>query len=242
MRSPEKIFHPTRFMSKAYYELLKPGIIYGNALVATAGFFFASHGHINWALFVFMLVGLSCIIGAACAVNNVLDHDMDARMERTKKRPTVTGEIPRMHALLCAAILAILGTFVLALYTTPLALGFSLAGLFIYVCLYTPLKPKSPSALFVGALAGAVPPVVGYTAVTNTFDQYALVLFVALYLWQIPHFLSIATYRYTEYASAGVPLYIQKEPSSTTKRRARMVFYFSLVVLLLACGALMLQR
>jgi len=230
-------------MIKTYYELMKPGIIYGNALVAVAGFFFASKGiPLNWLLLFAMLLGLSLIIGAGCVVNNVIDRKMDARMERTKTRATVTGKVSHRSALIFAVVLFVFGTLILAFHTNVLALVWALSGLFIYVCLYTPLKPKSALALFVGALAGAVPPVVGYVAVTNTFDHYALVLFIALYIWQLPHFLSIAMYRYGEYAAAGVPLFIKKEPSSSAKHKARIVFYLSLVVLLLGCLILIVQR
>jgi protoheme IX farnesyltransferase len=229
-------------MIKEYYELAKPGIVYGNAWPAIAGFFFASTGAIAWGVFFAMLMGLSFVIGSACALNNIHDRAIDARMERTKHRGVASGRIPRANALIFAIVLGLLGAALLGFYTTPLALYAALAGFGIYVFLYTPLKPKTPLALFVGAVAGATPPVVGYAAAANVYDWYALALFAALFVWQIPHFLSIAMYRYAEYAAAGVPLYIKKEPSEPAKRRARLVFYLSLVVLLFGCAALILQR
>ncbi|HVV14959.1 MAG TPA: protoheme IX farnesyltransferase [Candidatus Paceibacterota bacterium] len=229
-------------MIKSYYRLAKPGIIYGNALAAAAGFLFAAAGAVDWALFLAMLLGLSLIIGSGCVLNNIYDRDMDARMERTKNRAMATGAIPRKHALIYALVLGVMGGLLLVLYTTPLAFAFALGGFFVYVLLYTPLKSKSAFALFVGAVAGAVPPVVGYAAAANTFDAYAFWLFAALYVWQLPHFLAIATYRYSEYRAAGVPLLIAREPSARAKRWGRTVFYASLAVLLLACGALMLHR
>ncbi len=230
-------------MIKTYYELAKPGIIYGNALAAVAGFFFASRGlPLDWPLLVATVFGLACIIGSACVFNNVYDYEMDAKMERTKHRPSATGEISRRNATIFGFVLGFFGFSFLILYSSTMALFSALLGFFIYVFLYTPLKPKSAWALFVGAAAGATPPVVGYAAVTGMLDWYALALFGALYLWQLPHFLAIATYRYTEYAVAGVPLFITKEPSSRTKRRAKIVFYSSLVVLLLFCVVLILQR
>lgn len=229
-------------MIKNYYELVKPGIIYGNALVAATGFVFASGGYVDWKLFFAMLLGLSMVIGSACAFNNVYDRKMDARMDRTKRRPTVTGQISSINALVFAFGLGLLGAVVLGFFTTPLTLMWAFIGFFVYVVLYTPLKQKTPWALFVGAVAGATPPVVGYIAVTSMFDSAAWGLFIAMFLWQIPHFLAIATYRYSEYTAAGVPLFIRRESSAKTKRRARGVFYASLVVLLVACVVLMLQR
>jgi protoheme IX farnesyltransferase len=229
---------------KEYYELAKPGIIYGNALTATAGFFLASPESLAEAglLFATMLIGLSLIIASACVFNNYFDRDIDAKMERTKNRALAAGRIPAHRALTFAAILGLLGALVLWLYTTTLALGVALVGFGVYVFLYTPLKHKTPHALWVGAIAGATPPVVGYTAVTATLDWYALALFTFLFLWQIPHFLSIALYRHEEYQAAGIPLFIHKAPTEQTKRRARQVFFLSLVVLLLWCTALILQR
>ncbi len=229
-------------MTKTYYHLTKPGIIYGNSLVAVAAFFFASRGDVDWLLLLAMLGGLAFIIACGCVLNNIADRKMDAHMARTKKRAMVTGTISIPQALVFAVVLGLLGTFILGFYTNLLTLAVALLGLFVYAGLYTPLKPRSPFALFVGAFAGAVPPVAGYVAVTNMLDWYAVALFVALYLWQLPHFLAIAVYRYNEYTAAGVPLYIKKEPSERAKVVAKKVFRYSLVVLLLFCTALMLQR
>jgi protoheme IX farnesyltransferase len=229
-------------MIKTYYELAKPGIIYGNALPALAAFIFASSGPINWILLIATLVGLSLIIGSGCVFNNYADREIDARMERTKGRAFPAQHVSLKGALIYGVILGVVGILILFFLTTPLALGAAIVGFVVYVGIYTPLKPRSPYALFVGAIAGAVPPVVGYSAVTNTLDIYAVLLFAVLYLWQIPHFLAIATYRYSEYKAAGVPLFITSEPSDTAKQRARKIFLYSLVVLVVFCGALIFQR
>jgi len=229
-------------MIKTYYNLAKPGIIYGNALVAAAGFLFAARGHVDWFELFAMLLGLSFVIGSACVFNNIYDIDIDARMERTKGRAMVTGAVSRSYATLYALVLGVGGGILLGLYTTPQALAAALAGFTIYVLLYTPLKALTPWALFVGAAAGATPPMVGYLAVTGQLDWYAWALFIALYLWQLPHFMAIATYRWQEYTAAGVPLFIKSDPPPSAKRWGRIVFYASLVVLLLACAVLMLHR
>ena len=171
-----------------YYELTKPGIIYGNALTAVAGFFLASSQDIDWRLLLAAVLGLSFVIASACVFNNYVDREIDARMTRTSSRALAAGHISPHYALLFGLALLVLGILVLHYYTTPLALWVATFGFVVYVFLYTPLKPRSASALYVGAIAGATPPVVGYVAVTNTFDLYTLVLFAALYVWQIPHF------------------------------------------------------
>jgi heme o synthase len=225
-----------------YYRLTKPGIVYGNALVAVAGFLYASAGSVNWGLGISMLIGLSLIIMSACVLNNYFDRDIDGKMERTRTRALVAGDLLPKHALIFGVVLGLVGTAMLFFFTTVLALEVALVGWIVYVCMYTPLKRISPHALWVGAVAGATPPVVGYVAVTNTLDSTAWWLFLFLFIWQIPHFLAIATYRYEEYANAGVPLFIKKAPSGKAKRWGRIIFYASLVVLLAWCGALMLHR
>lgn len=238
----KKIYTLMWMYLKAYYELTKPGIIYGNALTAIAGFFFAAGGEVNWRLFLAMFFGLAFIIASGCVLNNIYDREIDARMARTKNRATVTGFIPLTHASIFAVVLGVSGAALLFFYTNTLTLGLALLGLFFYVCLYTPLKPRHPSALFVGAVAGAVPVLVGYTAVSHAVDVVALLLFAFMYAWQIPHFVAISFYKYSEYTAAGIPLYIHTEPSVEAKRRAKSVFLYSLVILLLFCAVLMLQR
>jgi protoheme IX farnesyltransferase len=229
--------------SRAYYELTKPGIIYGNALSALAGFFFASRaGEIDWKLLLAMVFGLSFIIASSCVLNNIYDRDIDSKMERTKTRATVTGAISPTNAALFAIVLVVAGAALLYFFTNLLTLRVALLGFFFYVCLYTPLKKRSPTALFVGAVAGAVPVVVGYVAVASALDFYAWILFAFMYAWQIPHFLAISVYKYNDYFAAGIPLYVRREPSIRAKKRAKTIFLYSLVILLLFCAALMLSR
>lgn len=229
--------------ARAYYELGKPGLVYANILSAIAGFFVASlHTSLSIDVLLGVVFGLGLIIASACAINNYFDQEIDARMERTKMRALPAGLLSNTQVVLFGATLGLVGAGILFWLTTFVALGVAVFGWVSYVALYTPLKPRHPSALFVGAIAGAVPPVVGYSAVTGTLDWYAGALFAALYIWQIPHFLAIAMYRYTDYASAGVPLLVKREPSERSRRHARRVFYASLVVLLLGCFALIFQR
>ena len=225
--------------TKEYWELCKPGIVYGNALPSAAGFLFASGGHVNWLLFIATLVGLSCIIASAATLNNYLDRDIDKKMERTKNRALVVGNIAPKRALVFGFVLLACGILVLGT-ANMLAMYTALFGFVVYVFCYTPLKRYSGYTLWVGALAGATPPVVGYVAVTNAFDWYAFALFAFLFFWQVPHFLAIAVYRWDEYKAAGVPLFIKKRPTEKQKLLARKIFFGSLVVLVLFCAALVL--
>ncbi|HEV7121336.1 MAG TPA: protoheme IX farnesyltransferase, partial [Candidatus Paceibacterota bacterium] len=149
-----------------YYRLAKPGIVYGNALPAIAAFLFAStRSGFSLLLFVAMLIGLSGCIASACVINNVIDRDIDARMERTKARAIPMKRISVRNALIFAGALLVVGCAVLFLFTNLLTLAVTLFGVFVYLCLYTPLKRISLHSTIVGAVAGAVPPVVGYVAV-----------------------------------------------------------------------------
>lgn len=217
-----------------YYELVKPRMVYANVLVAAAAFVYGSHGDSSWPLAAITLVGLGSVIASGCALNNYADRDIDAKMERTKDRALVTGSIPNSHALVAGTLLLAVGITLLA-QVPPAALVAALAGWVSYVLVYTPLKHRSPSALFVGAVAGATPPVAGYAAVTGTLDATALALFAFLFIWQLPHFVAISIYRGEEYAAAGVPMYLRGPHTARQKKWAYAVFRVSLIVLLAWC-------
>lgn len=228
-------------MIKSFYRLTKPRMVFTNVLVAAAAFVFASPEILDWWLFSSMVAGLSFVVASACVFNNYADRFLDAHMERTKNRALVTGRINPKHALMFGFVLLVCGVFLL-LRVDMLALEAALFGFVVYVFVYTPLKPKTGYALFAGAVAGATPPLVGYAAAAHTLDLYALALFTFLFLWQIPHFLAIARYRYDEYSSAGVPLLVERPRNEQEKKRARKIFYLSLIGILLFCGVLILQR
>jgi protoheme IX farnesyltransferase len=189
-----------------YYWLTKPGIIYGNAITAGAGFFVASKGHVSLSLLLAMLIGLSLVIASACVFNNYIDRDIDAVMARTRKRALVKGLVSLRHALAYATILGLAGAMLLAAGTNLLTLALALAGWFFYVVVYGIAKRRTVHGTVIGSISGAVPPVVGYAAVTGHLDLGALLLFVILVLWQMPHFYAIAIYRREDYAAAHIPI------------------------------------
>ncbi len=204
-------------MLKEYYNLAKPGIIYGNLLTAIAGFFLASHYNVHWLLLLAMIIGVSCIIGAACVFNNIIDHDIDRRMKRTSARAMVTGAISKKNAFIYGGALSIAGVLILFFYTNTLALGVAVAAAVLYVALYTPLKRHSAYSALVGSIPGATPPVIGYLAVTNHANWCAGLLFIILCLWQMPHFYAIAIYRIQDYQEARVPVFSIEKGVPCTK-------------------------
>lgn len=194
-------------MLKDYYTLTKPGIMYGNALTVIAGFFLASHGEIEWRLLFLVLIGISLVIASGCVFNNYIDRDIDGLMERTKKRALVRGVIPLAYALVFGSVLGLLGIGVLMLFTNTLTVIVSLVGLFVYVVVYSLwLKRTSTHSALIGGISGAIPPVVGYLAVSGVIDTGAVLLFLILSLWQMPHSFAIALYRVEDYTRAHIPV------------------------------------
>lgn len=193
-------------MIKLYYSLTKPGIIYGNAITCIAGFLLASRGHINFLLLVETVVGLSLIIASACVTNNYIDRDIDRKMERTKNRALVTKKIPVVNALIFAFLLMTIGIYTLYFFTNFNSLSAAVFGFIIYVAAYGYTKRRTPNGTIVGSFAGAVPPVVGYCAASGNFDVVALILFLILVCWQMPHFYAIAIYRMKDYVNANIPV------------------------------------
>lgn len=205
-------------MLRAYYSLTKPGIIYGNLLTVTAGFLLATHGQFSFPLLPLTLIGISLVIASGCIFNNIIDRDIDGKMERTKNRALVKNLIPVRHAYVFATLLAFLGTIVLYYSTNITATISALVGLFFYVCVYSLwTKRYSIHGTLLGSISGAMPPVVGYTAVTGQIDDGAIILFFILAIWQMPHSYAIAIYRLLDYKNAGIPVLPLKNGMRTTK-------------------------
>lgn len=202
---------------KAYLDLTKPGIIFGNALTAIAGFLLASAGQPDLALGLAMLAGISLVVASACVFNNFLDRRIDALMSRTKRRSLVSGTISPAQALPFGTALGIAGFGLLVAFTNLLVVLLALLGYFIYIVAYGLAKRRAPIGTVVGSLSGAVPPLVGYCAVTGRFDAAALVLFGILVLWQMPHFYAIAIFRLEDYQAAGLPVLPAKKGIRITK-------------------------
>ncbi len=197
---------PLKLQIRNYFLLTKPGIIFGNGVSAIGGFLLSSKGHFNIALFLAMFLGLSLVIASGCSFNNYIDRDIDARMNRTKNRALVKGLIPVKNAIVYAVALLFLGLGILLLFTNLITALLAFIGFVIYVVFYSFFKHVSSHATLVGSLAGAVPPVVGYTAVTGQLDLGACILFAIFAMWQMPHFFAIALYRLEDYKGAEIPV------------------------------------
>ncbi|MBS0652479.1 MAG: protoheme IX farnesyltransferase [Verrucomicrobia bacterium] len=220
----EKISIPSySYTAKSYCLLTKPGIILGNVITTAGGFALASKGHIDFLLFLATMVGLSFVIGSACAFNNYIDREADLKMSRTKNRALARGDISGKNALIFAVAIGALGATVLGMFTNLRTLSVALFGFLVYVVLYSFSKYRSVHGTLIGSIAGAVPPVVGYCAVSNKLDAPAWILFAIIVMWQMPHFFAIAIYRMEDYVKAGIPvLPVQKGMVQT---KLQMVLY-----------------
>lgn len=219
---------------KTYYYLTKPGIVYGNALIAVAGYFFGAHGSPSLTTFIAMLVGICAVMASACVYNNVIDRDIDLKMERTKKRAVPTGKVSAAHALIYANALLIIGVLVLEFGTNTLTTLIAIAGHIAYVVLYGYAKRKTVHGTLVGTISGSTPPVIGYVAATGSLDLTALLLFLILVAWQMPHFYAIAIFRRDDYANAHIPvLPVVKGLGATRRQIIGYVILFLIMSLLL---------
>lgn len=216
--------------AKAYYELAKPGVTYGNALSAVAGFLFASQGMVDWTMFFWITLGTTLVIGSACALNNCLDQDIDAKMERTKKRAKLIETVGSRNALIFAIALGVVGFAILAAFTNWWVVLIEAIGYFDYVVLYGMWsKRKSVHGTLVGSISGAAPILAGYAGAAGGIDVGGLLLFAAIFVWQMPEFYSISIYRRKEYAAAGLPV------SSVIRgvpRTIRQIFVYTLLFVL----------
>ena len=220
---------------REYYLLTKPGIIRGNVMTTVAGYLLAAQGHITWLPFIGVVVGTTLVIASACVYNNVIDRDIDKKMERTAKRALATGSISVRSALIFATVLGIAGFVTLLLLTNVLTTILGVIGLVSYVVLYGYAKRHSIHGTLVGTIPGAMPLVSGYTAFTNQFDNAAWLLFLVMVCWQMPHFYAIAIYRLKDYKNAGLPVMPAKKGVSITKIQIMMyVVAFGIAAILLS--------
>lgn len=150
------------------------------------------------------IFGTTLVVGSANCLNNYIERDSDKLMARTRSRPLPDNRMNASIALVYGLILLAIAVPWMALKTTPLATGLAIAAWLIYVLVYTPLKRRSWLSVFPGGIAGAMPPLIGWTAVTGSIDPGGLSLFLILFMWQLPHTFAIGIYRKTEYEAAGL--------------------------------------
>jgi protoheme IX farnesyltransferase len=185
--------------------LTKPRII-SLLLVTTVAPMFAA-GRPSWLLVLLVLVGGYLMAGGANAVNMYMDRDIDDRMARTRLRPIPSGRLGPLSVLAFGVALATAATALFAWFVNPLSAALALAGFYIYVFVYTRwLKRRSPQNIVIGGAAGAIPPLVGWAAVTGSLDLTAVYLFLIIFYWTPPHFWALALLKQRDYGRAGVPM------------------------------------
>jgi len=223
---------------KHFIQITKPGIIFGNVLSVAGGFFLASKGHVDFGLFLIAMIGTSLVVASGCVFNNCIDRDIDLKMERTKNRVLVQGLVSLKLALAYATVLGVIGVGLLYFKANALAALFAVIGFVIYVGFYSLyLKRKSVHGTLVGSLSGAMPPVIGYVAVSNSFDLAALTLLVMFSLWQMPHSYAIAIFRFNDYLAASIPVLPVKRGIRVAKRHILIyILAFLLATLMLTFG------
>ena len=190
-----------------YVELAKPRITLMVVLTTAAGYYLGADGTFDLVVLVHALLGTGVIASAASALNQVLERDSDARMMRTRSRPLPAGRMDVPAALGFGLVLTILGTLYLAVAVNVLTAAIGAATLLLYVLVYTPLKRRSSLCTIVGAVPGALPPVIGWCAAQGFAGaDGALALFLVLFVWQLPHFFAIAWMYRHDYAGAGLKM------------------------------------
>ena len=187
-------------------------------MITCAGGLWLAPGAISPARAVLVVLATAAVVGAAKALNCFMERDLDARMRRTRDRPLPAGRLEPMVAVALGVTMPAFAIPALALAAGRLTAGLALVALLSYVLVYTPLKRRSPLALFVGAVPGAIPPAMGWTAVTGRLDAGALTLFAVLFAWQLPHFLAVSLYLEDDYARAGLPVFARVHGHAATRR------------------------
>ncbi len=211
----------------ALLQLTKPSVT-RLVLVTTLCGAAAAPGPIDLLLLVTALVGTALVVGAANTLNMYLERDTDALMERTRNRPLPSGRLTPEVALWFGLALSVAGLSLLSFAVNALTGLLAAIALISYVLLYTPLKRVAPIALYVGAIPGAIPPLLGYSALAGELGLEGLLLFGILFVWQLPHFVAIAIFRQAEYERAG----LQVLPVRRGLAAAKLEMVVQLVVLL----------
>jgi len=196
-----------RLVWRDYYELTKPRVVILMLVTALVGMCLASPGVLNIKLAVLGIVGIGLSAASAAAINQLVDRRADAIMARTHNRPIPKGRVAPIKAFIFALLLGIAGLGLLALTVNKLTAILTFFSLIGYACIYTMyLKRATPQNIVIGGLAGAAPPLLGWTAISGYFDPNALLLVLIIYTWTPPHFWALALHRKEDYAKANIPM------------------------------------
>jgi len=198
---------PVSLRFHQFLALTKPRVVALIVFTAVIGMFLAVPGTVAFQSLLFGAIGIALVAAAAAATNCLLERRIDALMTRTRTRPLPMGQIHSAEALAFAVIIGAIGVTLLYAFVNPLTMWLTLATFVGYAFVYTLiLKPRTPQNIVIGGAAGAMPPVLGWAAMTGEVSADALLLFLIIFTWTPPHFWSLALYRRREYAKAGVPM------------------------------------
>ncbi len=186
-----------------FVELTKPRITFLVLITTLVGFYMASRNGLPFVLLLHTILGTALVASGASALNQYMERDLDARMIRTRNRPLPDGRLLPNDALLFSMVISIIGTAYLTYFVNVLTGLLGLVTLAAYIFVYTPLKTRTTLCTLIGAVPGAIPPLMGWAAATNNINESALALFAILFLWQMPHFFSIAWIFTEDYERGG---------------------------------------
>lgn len=192
--------------TKAFIELLKMRLSMLVAFSCAFGYTLAIKGSVNWEVLIMLTFGGFLLSGASVGINQILEKDLDKVMTRTKNRPLPTERLNIPEAIIFIACIFLVSMGILWIYTNPLTVMLSLVSMLLYSFVYTPLKRVGPIAVFVGAIPGALPPLLGWVAATGSITYEALIIFGIQFIWQFPHFWAIAWVADDDYKKAGFKL------------------------------------
>jgi heme o synthase len=213
-----------------YYVLTKPGVVQLLVFTAIVGMFLATPGMVPWDVLIFASLGIGLAAASGAVVNHVLDQRLDAQMARTRNRPLPTGRLQERDALAFAMCLGLAGLAILALLVNALTAALTFFSLIGYAVVYTVyLKRATPQNIVIGGAAGAAPPMLGWVAVTNHVDPYALLLFLIIFTWTPPHFWALAIARKADYERAEIPMLPVTHGIDLTKS---FIVYYTILLLI----------
>jgi protoheme IX farnesyltransferase len=215
-------------ITNSYIDLMKPNILIMVLITTILGYFVGADGKILWNNLTWMLIGTTFSAGGAGVLNQYLERDQDKIMNRTCNRPIPSGIISPQNALIFGIIIVIVGTIILAVKINLLTGFLSLLTAFMYVLIYTPMKRVTWLNTSLGSIPGALPPIGGWAAATNSIDSGAWILFAILYLWQHPHFFAIAWMCKDDYEKAGFKMLPVIEPDGNRTIR-QILWHLSLL-------------
>jgi heme o synthase len=219
-----------------YLELCKPRVVLLMLLTVLVGMYLATPGWIDVTLVCSAVVGIGLCAGSAAAINHLVDRHIDSIMARTRKRPVAHGRISVRSAVFFAVIIGGLGMVILVVCVNVLTAILTFVTLIGYAGIYTGyLKRATPQNIVIGGLAGAAPPLLGWTAVTNQLDPYALLLVLIIFTWTPPHFWALAIYRLEEYRHAEIPMLPVTHGIEYTKLSILLYTILLVVVSILPC-------